>query len=305
MAREVLLTLRLHRVSAVTCIAAVALLSIGLVGLAGSLRSAAAGCIASDPANLRDACLSLSLVGTIGDDAVNRLLPIAGIAPFLLGAVLGAPIVAQERDRHTALLAWSWSPSRTRWLWASAIPLFAIGLLLSVDLAIVGDVVERAHAPVSDASRSMANYADRGAVLVTRFMFAFMVSLLAGTLLRRTLSALVVAVATGMLIAAGLAPATAYWVAPELVAGPQSPIEIYQERMVEPVYVRPDGTRLGLEEGRAIDPGFDNPAMGRLETYAIPGSRYGDVVFREAAVTAVLCVAVSAGVVFALRRASP
>lgn len=305
MGRGLLLTLWLHRVSAVTCVAAVALLSIGLIGLAGSLRSAAAGCTASDPANLSDACLSLSLVGTIGDDAVNRLLPIVGIAPFLLGAVLGAPIVAQERERRTALLAWSWSPSRTRWLLASAIPLFALGLLLSVDLAIVGDVVERAHAPAIDASRSLANYGDRGPVLVTRFAVAFMVSLFVGTLLRRTLPALVVAVATGTVIAAGLAPATAFWVAPEIVAGPQSPIEIYQERMVEPVYVRPDGTRLGLEDGRAIDPGFDNPALGRLETYAIPGSRYRDVVFREAAVTALLCALVGAGVVLALRRASP
>lgn len=75
--------------------------------------------------------------------------------------------------------------------------------------------------------------------------------------------------------------------------------------MVEPVYVRPDGTRLGLEAGRAIDPGFSNPALGHLETYAIPGGRYGDVVFREVAISAAVCVAVAASVVLALRHTGP
>lgn len=46
----------------------------------------------------------------------TNLMNVAWVAPFGLGVILGAPIVAREIDGGTAQLAWSLSRSRVSWL---------------------------------------------------------------------------------------------------------------------------------------------------------------------------------------------
>lgn len=297
--------LRLYRSGLAAAAAGCLLLTVGLIGLDMALTSTAAGCAASVGALGAFDCSSLVSLGTLGDDDVRRLLSLAGIAPFLCGAVLGAPVVAAELEARTAILAWSLAASRARWLGYSAMPVALVAIALLGVLGIVTDHVEAAHSPSIDPSQSLAHYGMRGLLLMTRFLPAFALGLLSGVLVRRTLPALLVAMAAGVLLFTALGMAADKWVAPVIIQAPQSPKDLLGRGVVEPVFIRPDGSRISLEEARAIDPDLSDPALGHLVDYAIDGSQYADIEVREAAATTFLAIAVVGCTLILLRRARP
>ena len=57
------------------------------------------------------------------------------VAPGVLGIILGVPIVARELEMRTTALAWSLTPSRSRWLLARFLPMLLVGV---VGLGITG-----------------------------------------------------------------------------------------------------------------------------------------------------------------------
>ena len=71
------------------------------------------------------------------------------VLPFIVGILLGAPLVAREIEKRTSSIAWSLSLSRTRWLALRAAPiLIAVG----VALLLVGQASEALITATPDGS---------------------------------------------------------------------------------------------------------------------------------------------------------
>ena len=124
--------------------------------------------------------------------ALGEVLPgAATVAPFMIGLLLGAPLVAREIEKRTAPIAWSLSPSRLRWLAGRTVPLvIAIGLALFL-LGLAADTLEATRFP---DGRGFANYASHGPLIAARGLAMFGIGLMSGLLVGRVLPAILVAV---------------------------------------------------------------------------------------------------------------
>lgn len=106
------------------------------------------------------------------------------VLPGLLGLVLGAPIVAKEIGQGTNRLAWTQSITRTRWLlWKLGVGALATGLLLAALMPVFQwwtGAVQRGDRIVPP------NFDVSGLVPIAYGIFAFMLGVLLGALVRRT-----------------------------------------------------------------------------------------------------------------------
>src|SRR5215467_6431726 len=60
-----------------------------------------------------------------------RGAPVLVLLPLVLGALVGAPLVAQEVEQRTHLLVWTQSITRLRWLTVKLVLVMGAGLLAS------------------------------------------------------------------------------------------------------------------------------------------------------------------------------
>jgi hypothetical protein len=133
------------------------------------------------------------------------------LAPGLLGAFWGAPLVAGEFEDGTFRLAWTQSVTRTRWL---AAKLAVVGLASMAAAGLLSLVVTWWAGPLDrGAMNQFATFDQRDIAPIGYAAFAFTLGVLAGTLIRRTLPAMAVTLA--VFIAARLAELT--WVRPRLL----------------------------------------------------------------------------------------
>jgi hypothetical protein len=114
-------------------------------------------------------------------------------APLLVGIIFGAPIVAREIETGTAPLSWALSGSRRRWLLGKVLAgvLLIVPLMLVVGLA--ADVFEGAQYPDLNVHASYVDYVSRGAIVVFWALAAFAGTFALGTLMGRTMPAVIVA----------------------------------------------------------------------------------------------------------------
>jgi len=123
-----------------------------------------------------------SLSGVDRFSSVNAAL--CGVLPAILGLVLGAPLVAGEMQLFTNRLAWTQSITRTRWLVAKV----GVGALVTV--GIVGALAPLFWWWTDAAQRSIhiqpSNFDISGFVIVAYALFAFMLGVALGALIRRT-----------------------------------------------------------------------------------------------------------------------
>jgi hypothetical protein len=165
-----------------------------------------------------------------GLSTTDRRLFFAGIVilssvPALLGAFWGAPMVARELESGTYRLVWNQSVTRTRWLamkltitcTAAAVVAGAMSLSVTrwahaVDAAMGGggDNLPARLTPVS--------FAMRGVVPVAYAVFAVVLGVAVGLLLRRALPA--VAVTLALFVAVQVA--VPQWVRPHLLSATQT-----------------------------------------------------------------------------------
>jgi len=118
------------------------------------------------------------------------------VVPFVVGILLGAPLVAREIEKRTAPIAWSLSRSRTRWLVLRAGPLLvaiALGLLL------VGQASEALIRATPTGELGFAVLAMHGPLVAARGVAVFCIGVLVGLAMGRTLPAILV---TGMAVIA-------------------------------------------------------------------------------------------------------
>jgi hypothetical protein len=214
------------------------------------------------------------------------------VLPFAAGVVLGVPLLARELEHRTAQLAWPLARSRARWLAIRLVPIAVIGAILLVPPALAGEVLVRSQFPVTSPGANFEGYGERGFLTVLRFELVLVAGALVGGWLGRQLPAVLVAGLAAGGIGVALTFVQPYWVEP--VARPVAEADFRQIDSVGDKYVtvryRVDGQWISDEEAYALmswdglgeepDPSQIGPEQ---VTYAIPGTRYPDVVARESA----------------------
>ena len=160
--------------------------------------------------------------------------------PFLLAALVGAPLVARELERGTSRLAWSLAPSRVRWFGTRVAPAVVVVFALALVAGLVLDRLMGATEPGADAARSFAGFGSRGVVLAARVVFVLALGICLGALLGRMLPALILTVVIGFVGIAGGSYVHGRWLASEAVVTQSEsggPGDLYIEQRVR----APDG----------------------------------------------------------------
>jgi hypothetical protein len=147
------------------------------------------------------------------------------LMPLIIGAFWGAPMVARELEAGTHRVAWNQSVSRTRWLLVKlgigALAAMAFAGLASLMLGWWAGPVDKAGGfPTGSSQLSKFMpliFGTRGVVPVAAAALAFTIGVCAGLLLRRTLPAMAVTLATftALLVAMPL------WISPHLITPAQ------------------------------------------------------------------------------------
>lgn len=137
---------------------------------------------------------------TFVDDHQGQLLALTAVVllvPALIGLFWGAPLIARELDAGTHLLAWNQSVTRTRWL---LVKLAVVGAGAVVSAGLVTWAVDWWSDPIDDAMIDPRlpvplMFAVRGVAPAAYALFAFVLGVTAGMLLRRPLPAMAVTLA--------------------------------------------------------------------------------------------------------------
>jgi len=159
----------------------------------------------------------------IGDQRMIVLfLTVAG--PVLMGSVLGIGIVAGDVELGTARIAWSLTGSRFRWIWLRLWPIALVG-------AVIGVLLGAASARLMDLTSpsDIFTFQMRGPVVGFHFVIAVAIAMLVGSVVRRVLPGLLVALAmtAGAFVAEGVLLQSWLQGQVELVA--------FAERTAEPI----------------------------------------------------------------------
>src|SRR5258708_3521508 len=111
------------------------------------------------------------------------------LLPILLGAMVGAPLVAREYEQRTNLLVWLQSISRTRWLSVKLVLVLGTGLVVG-GVLLVG--LSWWYSPFSQliGSFNPVAFDFSGPVLIASTVLALALGIFAGTLTRRTVFAI-------------------------------------------------------------------------------------------------------------------
>jgi hypothetical protein len=300
------LAFRLQRAS----VGFAAVVCLGLTALAAwltlSLPSALEEC--ASPTALHD-CGVVSLFGSpLGDPASLSSLGI-GVAMYAVPLVLGVPVLATEIERRTAMIAWPLAGSRLRWLVWRAGSVLVIGLVLVGVMAVGAEALTRANHAQGDMG--FASHGARGISMVLRSMLVLVMAMAIGAMVGRLLPSLLIGIAfaVGFSMAVDLLPP--YGVeSTELTAGDTAGGYPFTTGSG---YRAPDGRPISEDETNAINqaafaeysPEFPPDSMLAYSvSYGIAGSRYVEVLAREAAVLSGATIVASglAAIVVSRRR---
>ncbi|MEV4619022.1 ABC transporter permease [Asanoa sp. NPDC049573] len=201
------LALRQFRTSAWTAVVGLALVAAAVVATRPHFVTAARRACGADPD-----CPAIT--GLALDNAAARTAAglVVILAPALIGAFWGAPLVAREFEAGTHQLVWTQSIGRTRWL---AGKLAVAGTATVVASASLSALVTWWAAPL-DHGAGYATFDQRDIVPIGYALFAFALGLAAGLVTRRTLPAMALTLAG--LLAARIA--VTEWIRP-LIAAPR------------------------------------------------------------------------------------
>jgi hypothetical protein len=176
---------RMTRVQNLTAAVAIALVAIvaAITGphLAQLYATAVGAC------DRRGGCVAAALAG---QDSTLRLWlgVLVVVVPGLVGMFLGAPLIARELEDGTLSLAWTQSVTRARWLIGR---LLVTGLVSVAAAGLVSFIVTWWASPLDRAGMNQfGSFDERGIVPLGYAAFAFTLGVLVGTLVRRTIPAM-------------------------------------------------------------------------------------------------------------------
>jgi hypothetical protein len=257
------------------------------------------------------------------EGVASNLLNLAWAAPFGMGVILGAPVVAREIDGGTAQLAWSLSRSRAGWLLQRIGFIALFGLALLALLAVTSEVLAAAVLPDRTLGEDFVWFGRRGLPVVARGVGAIMTGVLVGALVGRVLPAVLASAVVIGLVFAGLSLGHDQWNRAEATVQPRN-----LDAAVPPdVELTALGVAYGIETvdgefmsyGEAFDRGLEpnysgedgkvyeseadlaaGTFIGHHAWLMIPGERYPELVLRDSVVAVIVglaALAVSAVVV--------
>jgi hypothetical protein len=210
-------TLKLHRVEVIAA-ATLALIS---VAWATWVEVRMAG--ATPPAECMDILLTrgydalgectapVRAWATILVEAGDSFRQYSEYLPFVVGTLVGVPIVAREIDSRTASMAWSMEPSRNRWLLRQLLPVAVIAGLAMTAAAGGAAAIDRHNTIWGGGYRDYTHIGHYGSGLVARWFGAFGIGILAGSLVGRPLPAFLLAIAVSVISVPGLTPVRDAW----------------------------------------------------------------------------------------------
>lgn len=183
--------------------AGVGFTAIGMLWVASQLdglRAASPECLPT-PTEVVVACEQAATAYYRLVDLADILVLLSFGAPFGMGVLLGAPLVAREIDAGTAQLAWSIGRSRVWWLlrriaFVALFALLALGLL-----AVASEILAAAINPDRNLQADFTWFGRRGWLIVARGVGALLLGMLVGAVIGRVLPAI---------LAAALATAVAF-----------------------------------------------------------------------------------------------
>ncbi len=189
-------TWRQHRTESfillgVLVLSSIFLLVTGLTMANTFQQSGLSNCLAND----KDTRALLTICGPLGSAFLNQygpLFPFAAallILPILLGAMVGAPLVARECEQHTNLLVWMQSITCTRWLTVKVALVLGTGLLMAGVLLVLLTWWYRPFSQLNGSFNQVA-FDFSGPVLIAATVLALALGIFVGTLTRRTVFAI-------------------------------------------------------------------------------------------------------------------
>jgi hypothetical protein len=129
---------------------------------------------------------------------VKDSLVFLNLAPFVIGAFLGAPMLTREFESGTWQLAWTQAVPRMRWLAVKLITLGAATVLMTAALSVATGYFQAPENALT--SRFEDGFNLEGVAPVGYAFFAFAAGAAAGIVLRRGLAAIAAAFAAFLLV---------------------------------------------------------------------------------------------------------
>lgn len=199
--------------------------------------------------------------GIVLGDAGDNFRQFNQFMPFVVGALVGVPIVAGEIEGRTASMAWSLSPSRIRWLIRQVVPVALVtGIALAV-AAVAAGVIERDQETWGGGYRDVTHISHYGYGLVARAFGAFGIALGLGALLGRQLPSFLLALPLALGFLTGLTEVRNAWFASHAVHAfetrvlPNGEVEQLEYGVATDwAWRTPDGAVISKEEATALVP---------------------------------------------------
>lgn len=256
--------------------------------------SPAAGCARTNSA--------LDLLGPMYRNLAFVVTP----AAILAGLLVGVTIVGREVETRTAVMAWTLSSSRIRWLVPRVVVAAAAIAVLAGVAGLSLDTLFARLYPGAPLGANLRDYELRGWLVPARALEAFAIGTLAGAVVGRGLQAFIVAILVAVVALGGQ-----YLVASNLNATDATPMSIglgdlfYADRNV--FRDRTTGELLNEEAASLILP-LNDPAFDvRFEwlQYGVDGSNAPIVVGREVAFDLLVALALLGVTVRVTNRRRP
>ena len=262
---------------------------------------------APSPAVVQDACgVSFQAHSALGDFGAYAAVG-STLSPFLLGIVLGPPLVGREIEGRTAGIAWTLSRSRRRWLALRAGPVVGLVLVAAVLIGFSGTALAR---QLAGGEPSFGSLVTPLPLLIARSVLALAIGLLAGVVVGRTFPAILASALAVVLLMAGTSIGMDAWMAAEARPNPQfgdiaGDSKIYNTGLRD----HSSGEVITLQQYFAsddVDETLELPPSGMtLVAWRIPAADYPIWLWRETAALSVVTIALAALFVAATRRRAP
>ncbi|GIJ44082.1 transporter [Virgisporangium aliadipatigenens] len=192
------LTWRQFRTQAVVAVAGLAVLAIYLVVLGLRMR-------ATYDADIVD-CLPADCTGARRDfdEAYGTQVALVGAlllgVPALIGAFWGAPLITRELEEKTDRMVWNQSVTRTRWLAVKLTFLALAGVAVSGLFSLLLTWSASRYDQLIGERFQALTFASRNVAPVGYAVFAFVLGVVVGLLVRRTLPAMAVTLAAFVVV---------------------------------------------------------------------------------------------------------
>jgi hypothetical protein len=226
--------------------------------------------------------------------ALQQIAPYAGVgamlAPFILGVVLGPPILGREIEGRTAAIAWTLSRSRWRWLGLRTAPVAVVVLAAVVLIGVAGSTVARQLAGGEPGFESLVPPLP---LEVARGALSLLIGLVAGTLIGRTFPAVLASALAIVVLMVATSIGIDTWMAAEARPLPQAfgmagATKVYETGLRD----NETGEIITLAQYFAspgVDDTADLPPPGKtLVAWVIPAADYPTWMWREVGVVAAL-----------------